>query len=84
MRTMIAGFALATVALMLGGCAGGNTLLPSTGANGVQPQNVLGGPGIAARHGGFQPGNVLGGPGIAARRGGIHPGEVLGGPGINR
>lgn len=84
MRTLIAGFALATVGLLLGGCAGGgfggSSPLPSPGMGQMHPGETLGGPTIAVRQG-MHPGETLGGPTVAVRHG-MHPGETLGGPTI--
>jgi len=57
MRTLIAGFALATVALLLGGCAGGgfggNSALPSAGIHQINPlDSVGGGPSLGKNHAG--------------------------------
>jgi hypothetical protein len=73
MRTIIAGIALATVAVALGGCAGGNlggsSLLPTANQN----RQIV-------RHLGPHAGDVLGGPTPGAKRWHIRSNDVLGGP----
>ncbi|MBV9333641.1 MAG: hypothetical protein JO146_06510 [Candidatus Eremiobacteraeota bacterium] len=74
MRTLIAGFALGTIALLLGGCAGGNlssnSFLPSAS---LHPAGVVGGgpsPAGGVVGGGPSPagGVVGGGPSPAQHR----------------
>lgn len=80
MPPSIARTALVTIALLLGGCAGGNlgetSLLPS--ANQAHQANLPGGS-LTARHFGARIGNALGGPSGIGKRW-IRHNDVLGGP----